>query len=262
VPCNDLPRDVEPTAVAFLDPTTVIVQSREPAQLWLVGLEGTAMTSATPLALTDVSRGDLGHTVFHSNSCGGLACASCHPEGHEDGRVWNFACEGDRRTQDIGGGLAHTEPFHWNGDLGNFSALVNTVFVGRMSGPQLTSDQSAAMLRWIDSVPTLPSPRAPAEAQVARGKAIFNDPTVACGSCHTGTLLTNNATVDVGTSGMFQVPALRGLAWRAPYMHNGCAATLDARFAPGTCSGGDAHGRTSQLTAAQRADLIAYLQSL
>jgi hypothetical protein len=43
-------------------------------------------------------------------------------------------------------------------------------------------------------------------------------------------------------------------------MHQGCAPTLDARFT--ACGGGDAHGRTSQLTAQEKADLIAYLDTL
>jgi hypothetical protein len=43
-------------------------------------------------------------------------------------------------------------------------------------------------------------------------------------------------------------------------MHEGCAATLADRF--GACSGGDAHGKTSHLTAEQRPDLVAYLETL
>jgi len=56
--------------------------------------------------------------------------------------------------------------------------------------------------------------------------------------------------------GKFKGPILRGLSTRAPYFHNGSAATLDdvlsfyvARF-----------GVT--LTAAERADLLRFLQSL
>ena len=59
---------------------------------------------------------------------------------------------------------------------------------------------------------------------------------------------------------MTKVPSLLGVAARAPFMHDGCAATLDDRF--GSCGGGDAHGKTSQLSAAQRADLVAFLESL
>jgi cytochrome c peroxidase len=72
--------------------------------------------------------------------------------------------------------------------------------------------------------------------------------------------MTNNSTVDVGTGRAFQVPSLLGVAYRAPYMHGGCAGTLEDRF--GSCGGGDRHGNTSALAAGQVADLVAYLKSL
>ena len=77
-----------------------------------------------------------------------------------------------------------------------------------------------------------------------------------------GTLLTNNATVDVGTGAAFQVPSLRGVSWRAPLMHDGCATTLTDRFTSAACGGGDKHGVTSGLTDAALGDLVVYLQSL
>lgn len=52
----------------------------------------------------------------------------------------------------------------------------------------------------------------------------------------------------------------RGLAlFGSAFLHNGCAATLLDRF--GSC-GGDAHGKTSTLSAARLSDLIAYLETL
>jgi cytochrome c peroxidase len=67
--------------------------------------------------------------------------------------------------------------------------------------------------------------------------------------------------LDVGTSGTFKVPSLIAVGYRAPYLHNGCAATLLDRFNP-ACGGGDQHGHTSQLTPSQLSDLVAYLESL
>jgi cytochrome c peroxidase len=99
-------------------------------------------------------------------------------------------------------------------------------------------------------------------AAVARGAMVFADAKVGCASCHAGALLTNNATVDVGTGQPLQVPSLRGVSWRTPLMHNGCALTLSDRFSDTGCSGGDRHGVTSTLTAGQITDLTAYLQSL
>jgi hypothetical protein len=60
---------------------------------------------------------------------------------------------------------------------------------------------------------------------------------------------------------VFQVPTLLGLALHAPFLHDGCAETLEARFDP-NCGGGDAHGHTSQLTLAEIGDLVSYLKTL
>ena len=65
----------------------------------------------------------------------------------------------------------------------------------------------------------------------------------------------------MGTGRPLQVPSLRGLAARAPYLHDGCAPTLAARFSP-ECGGGDRHGRTGTLSSQQAADLQAFLESL
>src|SRR5205807_9120637 len=45
---------------------------------------------------------------------GWVSCASCHPGGLTDGRVWQNP-EGNRRTPHLFG-LAHTHPLHWSAD--------------------------------------------------------------------------------------------------------------------------------------------------
>jgi mono/diheme cytochrome c family protein len=236
----------ETIAVAYAPDGTLVGQSREPALLWLVKPDSPADASAPrTISLSPDSRADTGHLVFHANSGGGLACASCHPEGGEDGRVWKFACVGDRRTQSLRGGISGSEPFHWDGDMTTF--------------PHLMADQSGALLKWIDTIPGLPARAQPSDA-VARGKELFNNASVACATCHLGARLTNNTTVDVGTGKALQVPSLLGLGWRAPLMHNGCASGVADRF--GACGGGDKHGHTSNLSAGQITDLVAYLESI
>lgn len=250
----------EPIAVAFLPNGRLLVQSREPAKLTLM-----AASSASPsvsLSLSLVSRADTGHTLFHANSGSGLACASCHAEGREDGRVWNITCEGPRRTQSLQTGLAGTEPFHWNGDETDFPHLVQDVFTGRMSGPMLDAMQSAAIFRWLDAQPRLRQAPGPDADAAARGHDLFLDTTrAACVTCHAGERLTNNQTVDVGTGGPFQVPSLVGISARAPFIHNGCAPTLRDRLTS-ACAGGDKHGVTSILSPAEISDLVAYLETL
>jgi mono/diheme cytochrome c family protein len=207
-----------------------------------------------------VSRRDAGHDLFHTNAGAGLACASCHPGGGDDGRTWQFSDVGPRRTQVFNMGIDDTLPLHWDGELATFSDLVDEVFVRRMGGPNLTVDQRAALGGWIASMkPNTPMRKADDPA-VVRGKQLFQSSDVGCSGCHSGKKLTNNATIDVGTGGAFQVPSLIGVAYGQPYLHDGCAQSLRQRFDP-KC-GGAQHGHTSQLSEAQIGDLIAYLQSL
>jgi hypothetical protein len=255
-PSLQIPQLPQPTgeveSVAFDGNDRVVIQTREPATLQMPELGVT-------IALSDVSRADTGHALFHANSGAGIACASCHAEGQEDGRIWEFDCLGPRRTLSISGGISNRAPYHWTGDLPNFPSLMEDVYVRRMSGQLFGADVLAATLQWIDSIPRLP-PVVGDPAAVARGQALFDDPNHGCVSCHNGPHMTNNQLRDVGTGGMFKVPALTGLAWQDPYMHNGCATSLADRF--GVCGGGDQHGVTSNLSSADTADLIAYLKSL
>ena len=244
------------TAVVFLTNSDVAVQTREPASIQF-------LSSGETILLGTTTREDTGHSVFHSNTGSSIACASCHPEGSDDGRVWLLEA-GPRRTQNLRGGVMNTAPFHWAGDLPDMNHLMEQIFVGRMSGPELRPDQVAAVGRWIDSSPALGvtavDPAMLADARIERGRALFTDTTVGCAGCHNGDRLTNNQTVDVGTGGFFQVPSLVGVRNRAPYMHNGCAVTLRDRFS--SCGGDERHGHTAQLAPTQVDDLVAFLRTL
>ena len=105
------------------------------------------------------------------------------------------------------------------------------------------------------------------QAQITHGQQIFESSEAGCIGCHNGEHFTNNQNADVGTGNpgeTFQVPGLLGVAGRAPYMHDGCAATLNDRFDPtqATCNGGESHGHTAQLAASDVNDLISYLETL
>lgn len=202
---------------------------------------------------------DSGRGLFHGATGAGLACASCHPEGREDGLVWNFAELGPRRTQSLAGHILSRAPYHWGGDMADLDKLMMDVFFMRMAGGLPTRSQRLSLGPWLDRVPA-PAPTIRDVAAIERGRALFDSVETACTSCHNGELLTNNQRFDVGKGSMIKVPSLLGVGARAPFMHDGCAATLADRF--GTCGGGDAHGKTSQLTASQRLDLVAFLESL
>jgi cytochrome c553 len=243
------------TAVAFDSSGDLVYQTWDPPVLGIVTPEGTST-----IALPGETRLDTGHLMFHRATSAGLACASCHPEGGEDGHVWHFAEHGARRTQSLRDGVIGTEPFHWDGELKDLTALVHDVFETRMSGPVMSPAYVATLSTWLDNLRPW-QPEAPDDAApVARGRALFESQAVGCTSCHSGAKYTNNASAAVGTGGVFQVPSLVGVGFRAPYLHDGCASTLFDRFS--LCGGGDLHGRTSTLTTAQVDDVVTFLQTL
>jgi hypothetical protein len=157
-------------------------------------------------------------------------------------------------------GVIGTEPFHWDGDEPDLPALIGDVFVGRMSGPKLASDQQAALKGFLGGIAPWPAIPAVDPASAARGQALFQGD-AGCVGCHSGPKLTVNTSVIVGTSQVpLQVPSLLGVGWRAPFLHDGCAPALADRF--GACGGGDLHGHTSQLGPGDVADLVNYLNTL
>ncbi len=201
---------------------------------------------------------DPGREVFHQLTGAGIACASCHPEGREDGLVWEFKDLGLRRTQQVGGNILARAPYHWDGDMTDLGRLMTEVFVGRMGGQPLQTWQVTALGKWLDRLPS-PAPATGADPlAVARGRSLFNSIEVGCATCHAGPIFTNNQRFDVGTGGPFKVPSLVGVGARAPFLHDGCATTLRDRF---TC-GGDRHGGTSNLSNGDLDDLLAFLESI
>jgi|HubBroStandDraft_1064217.scaffolds.fasta_scaffold02840_3 mono/diheme cytochrome c family protein len=240
---------------------TLFLQSREPARLYLVRPNANGAGSAdailNSIVLSDVSREDTGHTIFHTNSGGSLACGSCHGEGGDDAQTWNFNGTKPRRTPSLLGTVKGTAPYHWDADFADLQALVQNVYTGRMSGPALAAEQLAALRAWLEQ---LPAPKRPAQdpAALARGQALFVGKG-ACGTCHSGPSYTNNETIDVGTGAKLQVPPLVGVGARSPFLHTGCAATLTERFTKCATS---AHGLTSNLTTSEVSDLVAFLNAL
>ena len=256
------------TSVAYTPNGQVVVQLRDPARVVVANDHGSLTNSGSLLALGEIDLGgesmaDTGHDLFHRNTGAGIACASCHAEGGDDGHVWRFSTIGARRTQSVYVGLAGTLPFHWDGDMKDLGTLMEKVFVGRMGGVLQSKKRLEVLENWMFSLHP-PTPMVSAKDEAAkRGKELFESSAVGCAGCHNGDALTNNKSYDVGTEHgtKLQVPSLHGVGYRAPFIHSGCAETLAARFDP-SCGGGDQHGTTSQLNAGEVDDLVAYLRSL
>lgn len=239
-------------AVAYAPDGALFRQSTHPHGVW--SFEGRGVELAGP------DNFDAGHDLFFGDAGAGISCGSCHLEGGEDGLTWIFQDLGARRTQDLRGGIMDTAPFHWQGDMRDLDHLIDEVMGTRMGGPLLSADYVMALRRYIESLRHPATPATDNYAALQRGRAIFESDETACASCHAGAALTSAGSHDVGTGFAAQVPSLRGLNLRAPFMHDGCAETVRDRFDP-EC-GGDNHGRVDHLDARGMDDLVAYLESL
>lgn len=253
--------DAARTAVA-LHGQELVTQQALDAQLTAFQVSELRTRSPRVTRLGGAPLRDTGHDLFHLDTGSGISCASCHPEGTDDGHVWVFEGLGPRRTQNLAVPLADTAPYHWDGELESVSSLMDEVFVKRMGGVFQSKARLDALERWLFVAPQPVRTRIATDGAVTRGQTLFESTEVGCSSCHSGAALTNNTSHDVGTGESLQVPSLVGISSHPPYMHDGCAETLAERFEDPECGGGDAHGKTSQLDAEQLSDLVAYLESL
>ncbi len=199
---------------------------------------------------------DVGHRKFHEVTRAGIACASCHPEGGEDGHTWVFEGVDPRRTQTLLGGILSTKPFHWSGDQPDLTAIMTSTFEERMSGGRVSAAEVIEIGAWMDAQPALPAPETD-PAAIAAGEEVFLG--AGCADCHSGEQGTNNESVVFADFGAIQVPMLVGVAHRSPWLHDGCAQALEETF-DGACI--PEHVPATALDAAEIEALVDYLRSL
>ncbi len=176
----------------------------------------------------------LGAELFHNADArqlsqdGYISCATCHHDGAQDGRVWDFTDRGEglRNTIDLRGraGAGHG-PMHWSGnfdEIQDFEHDIRTHFggLGLMSDADFSSDgrdtplgapkagisaELDALAAYVSTFDTFPrSPFRMADGamtdEAVRGADIFRS--LDCVTCHSGQALTDSALDvrhDVGT---------------------------------------------------------------
>ena len=217
-----------------------------------------------------------------------ISCASCHPDGQQDGRTWHNP-EGLRNTQWLAG-LAWTHPIHWSADRDEVQDFEHTIRGPLMQGRGLIRGEvqkelgspNKGLSADLDAVaaytnshefPRSPHAKAGLSNAAQRGKALFFSTDTKCAACHTPPLFTDSAVKsmvmhDVGTGDddpgeklghKYDTPTLLGVYRTAPYLHHGQAATLKEVLINNS---GDRHGKTSHLSNAQFDDLVEFLKSL
>ncbi len=158
-----------------------------------------------------------------------MSCASCHNDGGQDGRVWDFTSlgEGLRNTIELNGrgGMAHGI-LHWSAnfdELQDFEGQIRTLAAGTglmsdadffagsrneplgdpVAGLSADLDALAAYVSSLSTVDRSPYRNADGTltAQAQAGKDVFT--TNGCASCHSGSRFTNSTDAstltDIGT---------------------------------------------------------------
>jgi DNA-binding beta-propeller fold protein YncE len=165
---------------------------------------------------------DLGRALFHKTgdariSSDGRACASCHPDGRDDGLVWSTP-DGPRRSIMLAGRLADTAPYSWQGNAESVQKHLTSTFA-RLHGSGLAGADLEALVGYLRALPTQP-PRS-SDASVAAGARIFASPKTGCSNCHSGPSFTDGALHDVGSGQSFNTPSLLNVASGGPWFHDG-----------------------------------------
>lgn len=207
-----------------------------------------------------------GKRLFHDASDtrmtkdGYISCASCHPDGRDDGVTWDFTDRGEgmRNTTSLEGrGGTAMGPLHWTAnfdEVQDFEHDMRGPFAGLgflseadwlatddtlgtpKAGRSQELDDLAAYLVSLDQ-----TPRSPHVGDVG-GEGLFTD--LGCVSCHPAPLYTDSSLAtpfrhDVGTltvaSGSrlggtldgLDTPTLLGCWATGPYLHDGTALTVD-----------------------------------
>lgn len=179
----------------------------------------------------------LGRSLFHASGDSriakdGRACASCHPDGRDDGLVWATP-NGPRRTKMLAGTLVHTAPYSWDGDNPGLREHVADTF-DRLAGVGgLRSVELRALTAYVQGLEPPPKRAVDnADPLVKRGAEIFASEKAGCAKCHAGAELTDNKLHDVKSktradrAAQFNTPTLKFVSGRAPYYHDGRFATL------------------------------------
>lgn len=192
----------------------------------------------------------LGKRLFHDSAdprMSGdrfISCSSCHNEGGEDGRIYDFSDvgEGLRNTADMRGrGDMEDGLVHWTGnfdEIQDFESAMREIFggAGLMTDADFNATAAAidpaamktglsadldAMVAFVDTLDDhgespFRNANGSLTAQGLRGREVFNR--ASCATCHSGSNFTdsplggshNVGTVDDDTGGRFGQPLVNG----------------------------------------------------
>ena len=221
-----------------------------------------------------------GERLFHDGrlSLGGqFSCASCHPNGDQDGLNWDLPGDGDPsflNTKSLAW-LDGTAPYGWRGNSGELEARIKGTLT-HLFGYAVTEAEASDLAAYLHAISDRPTkspsvttatpdsglhPGVLIQTDLATGRRLFEK--AGCAKCHSGDKLTDgerHALEVNGDAGEFDTPSLLGLEGTAPYWHDGRAKEIDEVF--DTVDPKGPHGVVKGWSEEDRESLRFYLETL
>jgi YVTN family beta-propeller protein len=202
-----------------------------------------------------------------------FSCNTCHADGHTNGTTFDTLNDGrygnPKKVPSLRG-VGDTGPWTWHGWQKSLEAAATASLRVTMHGPEPKPGDAGALVAYMKSLALPPNlnrmPDGGLTPAARRGKVVFESEKAACARCHPAPLFTDGGIHDVGLGEPGDVyqgynpPSLRGVYGRAPYLHDGRAATLRDALT-GDHRPEKVTGRGS-LSEAELSDLIEYVRSL
>lgn len=241
---------------------------------------------------------NLGDMLFSSSAIfggkardAGMSCNSCHQQGASNAKLFVPGHSSKPGTFDTSGpffnpkadngifdpvstpslrGAKYLAPYGHDGRIASLREFIRNVIVNEFAGAEPSGQVLDGLVAYVNEISFLPNGKITSDGKLTakagdaarRGEAVFNkpfphDPATSCATCHVANAAFVDRKVhDVGSGGMFKTKTLINARFNAPYFHDGRYDTLDdvvAHF--------DRHFDLG-LTAAERDDLIAYLDAV
>ncbi len=170
----------------------------------------------------------LGRVLFHKGdqriSSDGRACASCHPDGRDDG-ITSATPDGPRRSIMLAGRVGDTAPFSWQGNARTIQQHLDGTFK-RLGGSGLAGVELDALVAYVKAMPGKTPATLEPDPKIVLGSKIFNSKQTQCSTCHSGASFTDGKMHDVGSGRAFNTPSLLQIGSAGPYFHDGRYSSL------------------------------------
>jgi cytochrome c peroxidase len=221
----------------------------------------------------------------------GISCATCHQQGAGNAALFIPGLSSRPGTFDTTGALFNAKadnglfdpvtppslrgakflaPYGHDGRFASLRDFIRNVVVSEFAGPEPSGEVLDALVAYVQDIAFLPNPKLNSDGKLTdaaseaahRGEHIFNRPfphdaATSCASCHQpSSAFVDHQVHDVGSGGFFKTKTLINAKFNAPYFHDGRFDSYDQ-----VVGYFDKHFDLG-LNAAERADLVAYLDAV